>query len=303
MRRSVLSVSLCSVAGLATPLFAQTAEPTTTKETSVVRTTEREIKPEREARPRASTNAASTLLKKRVESIDWLDKPFEDIVKWLSDQGESQVNVIMREGPLGVESVSRDTAVNLRLINTTVGDVLNETMRALSEDGEVTYHAHGNTLTISTKQDFGREMYVRVYDVTDLLMRIPDFGQGAPRIDLNQTAQSSGGQGGGGGQSVFGGGGGGGQGEENQESGQQGEMQTLRRLGEIRNVILRTIHPESWEDTPQNIGGGGLGLNYGTTVGASGGGKGRISPYNRSLIVYNTIEVHEAIAGYFSYDE
>lgn len=302
MRRSVLSVSLCSVAGLATPLFAQTAEPTTTKETSVVRTTEREIKPEREARPRASTNAAITLLKKRVESIDWLDKPFEDIVKWLSDQGESQVNVIMREGPLGVESVSRDTAVNLRLINTTVGDVLNETMRALSEDGEVTYHAHGNTLTISTKQDFGREMYVRVYDVTDLLMRVPDFGQSAPQIDLQTVAQNSGGQGGGGGQSVFGGAGGGE--EEDDEGGQQGEMETLRRLGEVRNTILRTIHPDSWEDTPQAIGGGGAGLNYGTGgAPVGGGGKGRIHVYNRALIVYNTIEVHEAIVGEFRYDE
>lgn len=294
MRRVGLSISLCSLVVSAVPLFAQT----TTESTTVVTKTERA--PEREVKQRRSNNAAIALLRTRVDTVDWLEKPFEEVVKWLEDQGEGQVNVILRWGPLGVESVNRDTFVSMRLTNTTIGDVLNETTRLLSEEGEVTYHAFGNTLTISTKADFGKEMYVRVYNVTDLLMRVPDFGQSAPEIDLQTVGQNSGGGGGGGGggMSVFQGAGG--QGGEEEEEGQQGEQEIIRRLGELRNAILRTIHPESWEDPPQNTGQGGM--NYPTqTAGATG--RGRIHIYNRSMIVFNTIEVHEAIVGEFLYDQ
>lgn len=298
MTRFRWPLSLCSVAVLAMPLFAQNAEKTRLIESRIEKAAEREVK------QRRTSNAAVALLRNRVELVDWLDKPFEEVIKWLEDQSEGQVNVVVRWGPLGVESVSRDTFVSLRLTNTTVGDVLNETIRFISEDGEVTYHAFGNFLTISTKQDFGREMFVRVYDVTDLLMRVPDFGQSAPEIDLQTVGQNTGGRGGGGGgQSVFGGGSGGGGGEEEEEQGQQGEQETFRRLGELRNAILRTIHPETWEDVPQQTGGPGGGMSFGITPGVGGGGKGRIHIYNRSLIVYNTIEVHEAIIGEFRYDE
>jgi hypothetical protein len=226
---------------------------------------------------RARPNAAVLLLRKRVENVDWDGTPFEVVIDWLKDESEGRVNVVPRWGQLSIESLDRDTLVTLQLNNTMVADVLNEMVDQLSPDGEVTFRAVGNTLKISTKTDFDRKMYVRVYDATDILFRVSDFGQESPRIDLQQTGGSGGG-GGGGGQSVFQGAGGAGQ----SKGGEQAEQDMTERLEELRTMIEQIIAPDSWDTSDT-------------------GGAGRIRIFNRSLIVFNTIEVHEMIAGPFSF--
>ncbi len=230
---------------------------------------------------RPSAHAAVALLRRPVESVDWENQLFEDVIVWLKENGEGQVNVVPRWGPLSVESVDRDTLVTLQLNNTTVGQVLNETMDQLSEDGEVTYRGVGNTLRISTKADFGRKMYLRIYDATDILFRVPNFGRTAPIIDLQNTGSRGGGGGGGGGQSVFSGSG---TGSEQEEAGQQAEQELQERLENLREIIEQTIAPDTWDT-------------------ADVGGPGRIRVFNRSLIVVNTIEVHEMIGRPFAFGE
>ncbi len=225
-----------------------------------------------------SSNAAAALLKKSVDSVDWVETPFEDVVDWLKTEGEDNVNVVARWEQLSVENIDQDTLISLQLNNTTVGQVLNETLEAVSEDDALTYHAFGNLLKISTHADFDRKLYLRIYDVTDLLVEILDMGEEAPLIDLQKT--NSGGGGGGGGQSVFGGGSSTGQ----QSGGEEAEEDMLERLQDLQTLITTAIAPQSWA---------GVG-------GAAGLGLGTISVYNRSLIVYNTMEVHEQIAGIFS---
>jgi len=252
-------------------------EPVVKKETPVAAAEAVETLPP----PRASANAVARLLNKRVPSVDWNDTTFEEILDWVRDQGDGQVNVVARWGPLGVEGASQESVVTLKLYNSTVAEILGEVMDVLSEDGEIRYHGIDNTLRISTKQDFERKMYVRVYDVTDLLFRVPNFGQSAPQIDLQQTTSSSGGGGGGGGQSVFSGGAGGGR--EQDDSGQQAEQRIEQELIKLRDSMFKVIAPESWE--------------------GEGGGRGRIEIVRGSLVVLNTIEVHEMIAGRFSFDD
>jgi hypothetical protein len=254
----------------------------------------------RDIKTTPSSNAALALLRKHVESVDWQEKPFEDVIKWLIEQGDNKVNVVARMPALAIESVQPDTFISLRLNNTTIADVLNEAILQLSEDGAIRYRGTGNTLIISTKQDFEKQMYVRVYNVTDLLARVPDFGQSAPQIDLMTVNQSGGGGGGGGGggQSVFQGGGGQGGEEDEQQGGMAGEMELERRVNMIRNLILAVIYPESWEDMPIQTG-----TQFAPTNVTGGTGKGRIRAYRDTLVVYNTIEVHEAIIGYFIMDE
>lgn len=242
-----------------------------------------------------SSRAAESLLRKRVEAVDWTDKTFEEVLDWLRDSGDDRVNIVPKWGPLGVENVNRESLVTLQLNNTTVADVLIEALDQLSEDGEIRYRGIDNKLTISTRQDFERKHHVRIYNATDLLFRIPDFGQGAPIIDLQRTARGGGGGsggGGGGGQSVFGGGSGGGQsGSQDNESGQQAEQLIEQRLTKLKELIQRTIAPETWDLTG----------TQGTSAQAAGG-RGRIEVYSRSLVISNTIEVHEEIAGAFSFE-
>ncbi len=229
---------------------------------------------------RARTNAAAALLLKRVDKVDWREATFEGVIDWLNDHGEGKVNIIPRWGPLGVEGVGPETLVTLRLNGTTVGEVLNEVRDQLSETGELAYRGVGNTLRISTREDFGRKMELRIYDVTDILFQVPNMGRDAPIIDLQQASQSgASGGGGGGGQGVFGGGS---SGTQQQTSGQQAKRILDEQLDDLRELIEEIIAPETWE---------------------AGGGRGRIRAYNSSLIIYNTIEVHEMIAGSFSYGE
>ena len=283
---------MCAVLGYAAFAYGQ-ATPQVTEEIEQPKATTAEA-----TIPAAvSSRAAETLLRKRVDTIDWTDKTFEDVLDWLRDNGEGRVNIVPKWGPLGVENVNRETTVTLQLNNTTVADVLNEALEQLSEDGEIRYRGIDNKLTISTRQDFERKLYVRVYNATDLLFRVPDFGRGAPIIDLQRSAGRGGGGaggGGGGGQSIFGGAGGGQSGNEDNESGQQAEQEIEQRLTKLRELIQRTIAPETWDLT---------GIQGASTQAAAAGGRGRIEIYSRSLVISNTIEVHEAIAGAFSFGQ
>lgn len=239
-----------------------------------------------------SENPAAELLLRRVESIDWNERTFEDVLRWLREEGDGRVNVVARWNYLSAYGIMLESLVTLQLNNTTMADVLNETIAYLSPDSdEVGYRAIGNKLVISTRQDFGRKMYTRVYDVTDILFRVPNFGQAAPQIDLTQNAQGGGGQGGGGGQTAFGGAGGG-QGQDEDEGGQQAEQEMEERLTMLRELIEQTVAPETW-DAGNTRGAGPV----------AAGQLGRIRTYNRSLIVTNTIEVHEEISGLFAFGD
>lgn len=244
---------------------------------------------------RISARAAEFLLARRVDSVDWTDKTLEEVLDWLRDQSDGRVNVIPKWKPLGVEGVTRESTVSLRLQQTTVAEILNEVLDQLSEEGEVTYQGTGNKFTLSTREDFGRKLQLRVYDATDILFRVPDFGRGAPQIDLQRASQSRGSSGGGGGgggsQGVFGGAGGGSSNQEETSTGQQAEQEIETRLQRLRDVIQRTIEPGSWDTTGQQSAGGS------STSQTVGGGRGRIEIHNRALIVTNTIEVHEQLAG------
>ena len=147
-------------------------------------------------RARAS---AVALLNKTVDNVDWIDTPFEEVVGWLKAEGNDRINVLPRWNVLSDESVDADTLVNLQLNETTVAEVLNETIEQLSDSSEIAYRATGNKITISTRTDFGRKLELVVYDVSDVLFKVENMGQEAPKIDLQQTSGGGGGGGGGGG--------------------------------------------------------------------------------------------------------
>jgi len=250
----------------ATVSFAQVSSRETTKDpASVV--------------PRAvQENVAVWVLRKHVDSADFVDQTFEDVLEWVREQGP--LNVVPQLRALEAEGVTLDALVNLQLRDTTVADVLNGTLEQLSEQGSLGYRASGNTLKISTKSDFNRKLELRVYDVTDILVRVPDF-RDAPEIDIQQQQTGGGGAGGQGGaaQQLFGGAGGGG-GEDEEEDQRLGLEQDDPAVIKLRELIEDTVAPETWD---------------------SFGGQGSIRPFGKGLVVRNSIEVHEMIAGTFSF--
>lgn len=234
---------------------------------------------------------AISLLLKRVPRVDWEELRATDLMEWLSDQSETPVNVLVRWSTPEKDGVDPERTVTLTLRDVTIAEVLNEALQQLSRETKLTYHAWENFIRISTQEDFDRDMIVRVYDVRDLLFHVPNFGQAAPQIDLtNQSGHSSGGSGSGGGRSVFGSAGGTGQPGEQQMTKEEHERQAEK----LRELIMATIAPESWDR------GGGEAPKTPTQANA---GRGRIVIFDWSLVVYSTLEVHERIAGWFTTHE
>lgn len=275
MNRCLKVCTICFAMGFSVSVFAQTPDvrKQSASRTSLVQSKDR----------------AYRLLTKPIESVDWMEKTLEEIVEWLEDESEGGVNVIPRWVALGAEGVNNESIVTLKLKDTTVAEIMGEVLEELSEDGQVTYHAVGNILRISTTGDFDRKLYLRVYDVTDILFRVPNFGEDAPLIDLSQTVSSGAGGGGGGGQSVF-------QGSSSssgrEDAGEQADQKLREELGLLMATIASVIEPQSWGKIQGTTGRGST---------STGTGPGRMSIFNRSLIVYNTIEVHEQISGRFSF--
>lgn len=233
-----------------------------------------------------TTDAAIALLGRKVDLVDWDEAPLEEVVDWLRQQGEYNVNVIVRWPSLETRGVGRETLVTLTLNNTNVAQVLDEVLLALGDSSDdVAYRGSGNNLWISSKQNFRSKLHVRVYNVSDILFRVPNFQQGAPSIDLQND--TGGGQGGGrGSQGVFTGGQGGGQNNQLGQQEGQGGQEDEQRMTDLRELIEQTIAPETWDTG--NVQGG----QVATTM-------GRIRTYNRSLVVRASAEVHEMIGGFF----
>ena len=230
-------------------------------------------------------DSAAAMLAKHVDSVDWVDTTFEEIIDWMRDISNDEVNIIPRWTALEVDSVGPESLVTLKLSNVLVYEVLNEVLIQLSEDDTLDYQAVRNTLKISTKQDLNKRLYVRIYDATDILHHVFNFGEESPKIDLQRTASTSGG---GGGQSVFSGGSSGGGGSS--RGGQQAEQDMEDKLEELKTLIQASTAPSTWAATGTR-----------GAAATAGAGLGTISIFNRSLVIYATPEVHELIAGHFEF--
>lgn len=209
-------------------------------------------------------------LSARVPEVDWDDLPFEEVVEWLRELGG--VNVVVRWNVLLEQGIDEDSPVSLRLKDATVSTILGEALAQLSEVEELRYQGIGNTLTISTRTNLNRRLYVRTYRVDDLLARVPEFTE-APEINLEQGGGGGGGPGGGSAQqNPFQGGSGGGGEDEDRRT-------RTERVEDLIDVIKETVEPESWIDA---------------------GGYGEIKAFNDNfLVVRASLDVHVQLGGSF----
>jgi hypothetical protein len=216
---------------------------------------------------RVDEGEAVRVLRTTVEDLTWEEVTFEYVIGWLRDFGE--VNVVVDFDALRAVGVDADSTVTLVVRRATVAEVLNEVLDQLAGEEELHYRATGPWIRISTAEEFDRRLYVRVYNVVDLLTNPPHFTD-APQIDLS-VAQQAGGSGAGTGQPVF-------TVTSGEDDQGENEDEIQRRLDDLASVIIDTIEPLSWDVY---------------------NGRGTIRTYNRMLIVRNSVEVHEQIAGAF----
>lgn len=210
-------------------------------------------------------------LELKIPEITFQEVPFEQVMEYIADF--SKMNVVVRWEAVTAAGVSKDKPISLKVKNIRLSQVLWMVMNeAGGTDIKLAYRASGNLLILSTADDLGKEMIVKVYDVADIIQRVQNF-QG-PSIDVSQ--QQSSGSGGGGSQNVFSGSQGGNQNQnQNEDNNQQGGA-VRPELTQLINLIKSTVEPDSWD---------------------ANGGKGTIQGFKQTIVVSNTILVHQKLGG------
>ncbi|MFH1748194.1 MAG: hypothetical protein ABIG44_14260 [Planctomycetota bacterium] len=221
--------------------------------------------------PRPYTPTTLRLLNQRIPEVTFDQVPFESVMDWVKEL--TGANVVVRWEMLEQMGIERDKPITIKVKNLRLSQVLWMVMNeAGGSDVKLAYRAAGTLLILSTEEDLSRELVLKVYDVGDLLTSAPRFTNAAqldPGQALNQQGQGGQGGGGGGGSQLFQTG----QNNDNNEDDTVGgaDIDTLIQL------ITDTVEPDSW------------------TV---NGGIGQIYPYRSSIVVYNTLLVHQRIGGY-----
>lgn len=204
-------------------------------------------------------------------SPNFIEVPFSEIIAYLRDVTTANIWVNWRA--LEGAGVDRSLPVTMNL-----NDVpAEQALRTILDDVgggliELSFVIDGGLVKISTRDDLNRETEIRVYDIRDLLVVIPDFP--APEVEFGgEGGGDGGGDDGGGG---FGGGDGGFfGGDDDEEEDDEGEASLAEKIEEIRTMITDNVDPYSWRPD---------------------GEIGSINELNGSLIVTQTIENHRRIS-------
>lgn len=207
----------------------------------------------------------AALINSRIPEVSIGDSAFEQVIAWLQDY--TGANIVVHWQMLADAGVPRDKPISLYAKNLRLSQVLWLVMNeAGGADVKLAYRASGNLIVLSTEEDLGREMLVRVYDVADLLSRFPQFQDG-PRVDAQNATQGAG---------VFNSAGGNMEDAADQTSTNNPPNQPDPDMLRLSDLIQRTIQPDSW---------------------AANFGPGSISIWRTQLVVRNSMRVHQEIGG------
>ncbi|MEW6253129.1 MAG: hypothetical protein AB1716_21025 [Planctomycetota bacterium] len=246
----------------------------------IVLTAAAAVAQERLAQRRPAPPSTLAVLRQVVPEMNLTETPLDQAIAWLQDF--TKLNMSVRWTVLEDAGLRRDTPITVQARGLRLEQVL---WLILNEAGgaeiKLAYRASGNLLVLSTAEDLNKEMITKVYDVADLLVRIPR----ASRQAMFNVTQGMGQQGGG-----IGGGGGAGSGmfQQGQQQGQYNDQGTEQAGMDVNmqllvELIRDTIEPDTWRET--------------------GGGEGTIFAFQNLIIVRNTILVHQRLGGYITEEE
>jgi hypothetical protein len=168
----------------------------------------------------AGSVSADVFTRKPLPNVDLRDVPLEDALKYVA--AESNLIIVPDWNALELAGVTRQSAVTVNLPRASTQTVLRFMLRSVPKNEPLTAYVADGIVRVTTQAEADRDLVVRVYDVRDLLVEIPNFGV-------------IGGNNGGGG---FGGGGGNG---NNNNNGRE------ERTEDLIDLITSTIRPDVWD--------------------------------------------------------
>ena len=225
----------------------------------------------------AAESPANRAVRKKLTAVqrklEFTGVPFEQVIEFMRDI--SGVSIHVRWGALEQVGVDKDTPVNIKLTDVPIEKALRVILADVGGLTPLAYVIDEGIITISTKDDLSQQTVVRVYDIRDLIIRIPNFE--GPDIDLQGAAGNnaggnnvSGGTGGGG---LFGSVGGNNAGGNN--AGEENQISRQELIDNILELIRSTIAPDTWIERSGNIGS--------------------IRELGGTIVVTQTAESHEAL--------
>ncbi len=207
---------------------------------------------------------------KGLSEFNFQDTPLEQVLEFMADC--MRVNMAVDWEDLNNHGIRRDKPISIRLKDITFRTGLRELLSQAGGDVPLAYTVGDGLIRVATKEKLDRDKFILVYDIRDLLVRVPRFA--GPRLDLSQQSAGSGTFAGGSTQNLFAD-----EGSETVRSGtHEGENNQLVR--QIMEIIQTTVEPGSWSET--------------------GSGTGTLRELNGQLIVYNTSDAHRQVSDLLS---
>lgn len=177
----------------------------------------------------------------------------EDVIQYIAEV--AGVNIHVKWEMLNAAGVSEDSEVNIRLLEVTIDKALRIILQDVEGVNPLGFFVDDGVITISTQSDLNQNMYTRVYDIHDMILRVPDFP--GPRLDLSTGATTGQNIGGG---SIF---------EDDEDEEDEPSRQEI--IDNLIEQIEQIVDERSWDDG------------------------GSISEFGGQLIVRQTRENHLAI--------
>ncbi|MBL7133715.1 MAG: hypothetical protein ISS78_06425 [Phycisphaerae bacterium] len=124
-------------------------------------------------------------LKETIRELNFDDIELKDVIQFLRDV--SGVNIYVKWSALAAAGITKATTVNVHLQEVTLEKALRVILEDVGAAAPLGYVVDSGVISISTKDDLATKTTTRVYDIRDLIVRIPEFI--GPRLDLRRQGE------------------------------------------------------------------------------------------------------------------
>lgn len=182
-------------------------------------------------------------------SVDYQQTRLEAVLKNIADVSGAPLMVLWQDDrhPVGLD---KETLISFQALDQTALTVLEGVLAQVggpsSGGGSSWQMTEGGMIEVGPKERLNRSRRLEIYDISDLLLEIPDYSN-VPQFDLNSALQSSGG--GGSGSSPFSGG---------QQNTQNTGKPEQERADDVIRLIVEQVEPDQWT----NNGGSAATVRY-----------------------------------------
>lgn len=205
-----------------------------------VREQRRQTAQQQQAQPK-NTLEIPRKMRTIIDEVFFDQTPARDVFNWWSST--TDIPMVIDWDTMEQEGIDPDQPITLDLKTVPAKLLLNVLMRQTSPEVDLIYEATPWYVQVMTKRQANRHTVLRVYNIADMVMRIPNFTN-APSFDLSAALSNTNSGGGGGG-----GGGGSSSGlfADNSNDEEDDQPTKTERGQDLADMIRNTIEPDIWQ--------------------------------------------------------